>query len=72
LRGASGTASATIPEKVREPLGIFPGAHIGVHSVGPCIVLFRLTDVTREGAPEEAAKAFEAAIAAWERRKVKQ
>jgi len=68
LSARKGNAIVTIPIELQEPLGIFSGARLAVQAVGPCIVLSPLRDITAQGATEEAAEAFEAAIAAWKAR----
>lgn len=67
--GGFGNPRLGVPQNLAEKAGIRNGTFVGVMVIGPCVVMYPVSHVTEDGMPEEMARAFERAIATWEKKK---
>jgi hypothetical protein len=71
MNNYGGTATVTLPAKVREAVNFLGGLYLGVLAIGPCVVVARITDITAEGASAEMQRAVRQAYKEWEKQQNK-
>jgi bifunctional DNA-binding transcriptional regulator/antitoxin component of YhaV-PrlF toxin-antitoxin module len=59
----------TIPKPLREALAIEQNTYLGMRTLGPCLIITKLRDVSPDAAPIEMAKQIERALKAWAKSK---
>ena len=62
------TTRMTVPKPLCESAKISNGMYLAVMSIGPCLVVTPITDVSKDGAHAEFARAFEKMVKAWEKK----